>query len=148
MKRPFELFPLLLLHLLLSFNALAGGALLIWEPHGSLMGLTQERLANTPFTTYLVPGLLLFIFMGLLPLLTLFSLLLKPAWSWPNFVNMYRNKFWGWTFSLFSGIVLLIWITVQMLITPFIWLQLLMLILGLLIILFTLLPRVQKYYAL
>ncbi|MDO1446715.1 hypothetical protein Q0590_10660 [Rhodocytophaga aerolata] len=148
MKRPPELYFLFLLHLLLSLNALVGGGLLIAEPSGSLLGMSPDWLRHTPFTTYLLPGLILFVMVGLFPLLTLFGLLLRANWPWVQVANIYSDKHWAWAYSLFSGIILLTWITVQQLITQYFWLQPILLIMGLLILVFTLLPRVQQYYSL
>jgi len=147
MTRPAELYMLYFLLLMLSLNALVGGGALILEPQGSLMGLNPDWLQNTPFNSYLVPGLLLFTFIGVLPLFAFISLLLRPNWRWANALNIFADKYWGWTYSLFTGIILITWIIVQEMLTHYFWLQTVFMIMGILIILFTLLPRVQKYYS-
>ena len=147
MKRPPEVYVLFFLHLLLSLNALIGGTLLVVEPEGSLLGMHPEWLHRMPFADYTLPGILLFIFNGLLPSLTLIGLFMKHAWQWANLFNMYVDKYWAWTYSLYCGIILIIWITVQLSITQYFWLQPLFISMGLLIILFTMMPRVQKYYS-
>lgn len=148
MTRPAELYFLSFLHLVVSLNALVGGGALILDPSGSLMGLKPEWLQNTPFNSYLVPGLILFTLNGILPLFALTSLLLKPNWHWANRFNIYADKYWAWTYSLFVGLILITWIIVQVVLTHYFWLQPVFIVMGLLIIIFTLMPRVQKYFSL
>ncbi len=49
-------------------GALFGGAVLVAGPDGHLLGMPQSLLASSPFTDFLIPGLLLFVALGLLPL--------------------------------------------------------------------------------
>lgn len=88
MKRPLILYPLLALHTFLGIGAVAGGALLVIEPHGSLLGMDPAWLDGSPFRSYFIPGLVLFTLNGLLPLFTAVGLLLRPNWRWPNVLNM------------------------------------------------------------
>jgi hypothetical protein len=147
MIRPVEAYLLCLLEVLLSCNALAGGALLILEPRGSFLRMDQLWLIDTPFRNYLVPGIILLVFNGIFPLLALIGLLFKPKWKWANVFNIYKNRYWGWTYSLYSGLILITWITVELFVTQYFWLQPVLILLGLLIIVFTLLPRVIKFYS-
>jgi hypothetical protein len=57
------------LELFLSIGALFGGGALIFGPDGHLLGIPTSLLAGTPFASFLVPGLCLFIFVGIAPLL-------------------------------------------------------------------------------
>jgi len=75
MKRPFESYILYFLHFLLSISALYGGGSLIIAPDGSILGLQEEWIAETPFRNFLFPGILLLLFMGILPGITLAGLL-------------------------------------------------------------------------
>jgi hypothetical protein len=58
----------LVLEVLLSIGALGGGLVLMIAPRGEIMPLPLSALAGSPFDTYLVPGLILFGFLGLGPL--------------------------------------------------------------------------------
>src|SRR5688572_12113981 len=109
MKYPVELYFLFFLHLLLSLNALIGGGAMILQPDGSLLKMQPGWLEHTPFQTYLIPGMILFICNGLFPLLALAGLWVKPKWSWANVLNIYADKYWAWTYSLFTGIILITW---------------------------------------
>ena len=59
----------LVLELLLSIGALAGGLVLILAPRGEIMPLPLSALAGSPFDTYFGPGLILFTVLGLGPLI-------------------------------------------------------------------------------
>ncbi len=89
----------LLLLLLLSFGAIYGGITLIIDPSGGLLGLPIYLIDNTPFVNFLIPGVILLVMIGLLPLfiaaLTVFGV---------------RN--YGW-FTIFQGCLLAGWLTVE-----------------------------------
>src|ERR1700687_4815566 len=65
--RPATVWALILLQLLLGLGALFGGGSFILSPDRSLLGVPLELLANSPFTNFLVPGLLLFFCVGVFP---------------------------------------------------------------------------------
>ena len=144
MRRPFVLYPLVALHLLLGVGALYGGFSLMTDATG--FGVKPEWLAESPFKNYLLPGLILFIFNGLFPILIVLGLVLKPAWRWANILNIYRDRHWSWTYSLFSGIIVIFWIAVQITMVPYFWLQPTFLLVGLLILIFTLWPGMMQFY--
>jgi hypothetical protein len=56
------------LELILSAGAVAGGLILILAPRGEIIPLPLSALAGSPFDTYFVPGLILFVVLGLGPL--------------------------------------------------------------------------------
>jgi len=146
MNRPFLLYPLVFLLAFLGIGAIAGGGMLFIKPDGSLLGMDPEWLEHSPFNNYLIPGLILFTFSGFLPLLTLLGLLLKPNWRWTNAFNIYSDKHWAWAYSLYSGIIVITWITIQLIMTQYFWLQPVMIFTGLLIIVLSLTPSVMKYF--
>ena len=55
---------LLALHLLVGVGAIFGGLAAIIDPYSPL-GMPVEALAVSPFTTFLIPGIILFAFLGL-----------------------------------------------------------------------------------
>lgn len=55
---------LIALCLVAGLSALVGGAVLVARPDGSLLGLPLSLLDHSPFDTFLVPGLLLFLAVG------------------------------------------------------------------------------------
>jgi hypothetical protein len=58
----------LALEVLLSVGAVGGGLILMVAPRGEIMPLPLSALAGSPFDTYFVPGLILFVVLGLGPL--------------------------------------------------------------------------------
>jgi hypothetical protein len=146
MNRPFFLYLLFVLHLFLGIGAITGGGMLLIQPDGALLGMDENWLEYSPFRTYLIPGFLLFTVLGLFPLFTFIGLLLQPAWPWANTFNIYADRHWAWTYSLYSGIIVITWITVQQLMASYFWIQPIMISTGLLIIVLTLTPAVMKKF--
>ncbi len=144
MKTPFALYPLLLLHFLLGASALYGGWVLMTDP--GIFGADPAWLEGTPFGSYFIPGLFLFLLMGVFPLLVCWGLLRRPAGTRAGVFNIYPERHWAWTYSLFTGLIVIIWITVQLTMLPGSWLQPFYISIGLLILVLTLLPAVMKYY--
>ncbi len=90
--------------LLLLFNgagAIYGGGNLILHPDGSSIQLSLTWLEHTPFSNYLIPGIVLFVVNGLFSILALALLLTHQ-----------RDYEW-WVMG--QGIVLLAWLIIQML---------------------------------
>ena len=139
---------LCLLHLFLGINGLVGGTLLIIKTDGSLLGMQPDWLKNSPFTSYLIPGLLLAFFLGVLPLLTFIGIISKSVWRVTNVFNIYRNKHWSWAFSIYTGITAITWITIQLVLTQYFWIQPVIIFIGLFIIIISLLPVVMKHFEL
>jgi hypothetical protein len=148
MKKPLAVYILFALHLFLGISDAAGGAMLVIKTDGSLLGMEAGWLTGSPFTTYLIPGLALFFINGVFPLMVFTGLVTRLQWKWAGRINMYKNMHWAWTCSLYSGIIVISWIIIQMLLTRYFWLQPCIISLGLLIIVFSLLPPVIRYYQL
>ena len=53
------------LQLFIGLGAVGGGLVLILDPSGSNLGITLEELKRTPFSTFLVPGIVLLVVNGL-----------------------------------------------------------------------------------
>lgn len=146
MKRPFALYPLLLVHLFVGAGALYGGWMLMTAPIG--FGMNPEWLAASPFENYFLPGIFLFTCLGMFSLFVASGLLLQPVWPWANTLNVYRRRHWAWTYSLYLGIMLIAWIAVQITFVPNFWLQPVMLAAALLILILTLLPTMERHFSL
>lgn len=148
MKRPFELYILYLLYVILLGNAIAAGYAMMAEPDGAALGMTKEVLAHTPFNSFFLPGLILFLFNGIFPLFTLIGLIAKPHHKWLGFLNIYKDKHWAWAYSLYTGVIVITWILIQITMIQFSLLQPIIAGFGLLILTLTLLPRIMRYYTL
>ncbi len=147
--KPFPLYILLLLLLGLSAGGIFGGFMLTDDPTGNGLQMPLDALEGTPFRDYLIPGVILLFFNGLFPLLIAYGLILQPEWRWPEALNIYPDRHWAWTFSLYCGITLAIWINVQMLLLgpPYSPLQAVYSLWATAIIIFTMWPGVMRYYS-
>jgi hypothetical protein len=145
-KNPFELYILYFWMAFLSLNGLGGGLVFMIEPNGSLMGMTTEWLAKTPFQSFLIPGICLFLLNGVFPLVSLVGLISRKENRVFNALNVFKDKFWGWTFSVYSGIITISWIIIQQMIADFFVLQPIITAIGLINFVLALMPRIQKRY--
>jgi len=137
-----------LLHLFLGINGLIGGILLVIKTDGSLLGMQVDWLNRSPFNNYLIPGILLSLFLGVLPLITFLGLIKRRNWRFINLFNIYRDKNWAWSFSLYTGIIAISWITIQLILTQYFWIQPVIIFNGLFIIIVTMIPGVMKHFEL
>jgi hypothetical protein len=145
-KPPLIIMVLFDLLLLLGLGGIAGGAAFLLAPDGHIMGMPVEQLKNTPFSNYFIPGLLLFLFMGIYPFFTAYSLYRLPNWRFFESINPYKNMHWAWAACLLAGAAVSIWITVQVELLGFISpLQPIYFFYGLIIIIITLFPNVRRY---
>jgi hypothetical protein len=79
-KRPFYI--LIFLLAFLAFGALVGGGAMIISPSGELLRMPLSNLGNSPFRSFLIPGIILFMVLGLMPTIIIFALLKKPEKKW------------------------------------------------------------------
>lgn len=147
-KRPYSVKLLIFLHIFLGLGAIYGGFSLIISPEGNTLNLSISNLENSPFDSFFIPGILLFIVLGLFPLLVAWFLFENNKSRSGDLLNIFRDKHWSWGFSLYVGFALIIWITVQMYFLQVVGsIHLFYITLGLLILIITLWPTVQKYYS-
>jgi hypothetical protein len=89
--------------MLLLFNgigAIYGGWNLITHPDGSSIQLSLHWLESTPFTDYLIPGIVLFVANGLFSFFVVITLVLK--------IKRYER------FVVAQGAILISWLLIQM----------------------------------
>jgi hypothetical protein len=96
MKKVYSL--LFALHAFVGIGAVFGGLAAISNPEGPL-GIPLEVLKNSPFSNYLIPGIILFTIIGLG---NIFSALMF----------YFKSRFQGYISSVFSW-ALVIWIVIQ-----------------------------------
>jgi ABC-type antimicrobial peptide transport system permease subunit len=70
-----------LLMLLVSLGAIVGGFMLIVEPAGTPLKLSVDMLKETPFTDYLIPGIILMAVIGILGLLSAYIAFKKQGYA-------------------------------------------------------------------
>ncbi len=134
------------MHLFLSIGALIGGGAFILAPDGHLIQMPFSHLQKSPFSDFLIPGILLFSFLGVYPLLVAYSLWKTPDWHWPGIINPFRHMHWSWSGSLAAGVIVLIWITVEILWVPFGFVHIFFLAFGVILLGITLLPNIRGAY--
>lgn len=133
-SRPISVNILLVFMTFQSLSGLFGGVMLILDPSGNSLNLPLSLLNNSPFINYLIPGLILFFILGVIPFAVLNGLWKKKSWSWYG--------------SLFVSLALIIWIAVEVLMIGYQAeppLQLIYGLAGILILIFTLMSSVKNF---
>ncbi|OGO07973.1 MAG: hypothetical protein A2Y92_02335, partial [Chloroflexi bacterium RBG_13_57_8] len=144
--RPLFSWILIILNFVLATGAITSGPMLFLKPDGSLMKWTVDLLEGTPFPDFLIPGIILFVLLGIYPLIVGLGLV-KTTSKWLEVINPLKKYHWAWTGSLGVGIILLIWIITETSLLGYIsFLQPVMTVWGLLILVVALLPGVRRYY--
>jgi hypothetical protein len=142
-----EIYFLVFLVAMESVAALYGGISLITDPSGSSLQLELKYLQKSVFNNFMIPGLVLFLLLGLLPFMMIYPLLFKPKWPLMNIFNVYSGYYWAWTYTLYTAIMLIIWINIQFLTIGAVSdLQGYVGLFGVLILIVTLVPRVRRFY--
>ena len=98
MKNILRIFAIILL-IFLGVGGIYGGWILISDPSGQKFQWTVELLNGTPFNNFIIPGIVLFIVNGLLPLLITVLVIIKV-----------KNYSW---FIILQGCVLIGWLTAE-----------------------------------
>ncbi|WP_232436835.1 hypothetical protein [Paenibacillus senegalimassiliensis] len=146
-KMPFAIKLLVALQALLGVGAVFGGGALMVDPTGASIGMPSDIMKIPLFSSYFIPGMILLLVFGVVPLLVTSALIKKWEWSWGNKLNVFKELHWSWAFSLYIGFALIIWISVQIYIlsssSP---VHLLYTAWGLAIQVLTILPSVSRYY--
>lgn len=131
----------------LGLGAIGGGAVLIISPAGKLMGMPDSILEKSPFNSFLIPGIILFIVLGVAPCLSAFALLKKTPGKFAEKFNFFSDMHWAWTYSIYTAFALIIWIQLEMVFLNAIsWLHTFYMFYAILIIFTALLPKVRNLY--
>lgn len=99
MKKTLRIIVIILL-IFLALNAIGGGLFLIADPSGKAIQISIELLQGTPFTDYLIPGIILLFANGILSLATAI-LTIRKVKSYPWFIILQGCVLIGWlTFEI------------------------------------------------
>jgi hypothetical protein len=138
---------LMILLAFLGLGAIGGGGVLIISPSGELMGMPLSLLDRSPFTNFLVPGIILFGVLGLMPCLLIVALLKKPVSKVADQFNFFSDMHWSWAYCIYVAIALIIWIQIEMVVIYGIhWSQTFYMFLAITILFVALLPGVRNLY--
>ncbi len=132
----------------LAIGAIGGGAVLIISPTGELIGIPLSEFKNIPFNSYLIPGIILFSVLGLIPLLLIIALLKKPESKLAEQINVFKDMHWSWTYSIYIAFTLIGWVHIQLIFlqSSVHWLYTFYMFYAILIIIIALLPLVRNSY--
>jgi hypothetical protein len=131
-RRPAALWILLALLVIQGVGGFAGGLSLTLKPDGSIMQMPVSHLDGSPFSDYLIPGLILMLVLGVLPLAAA--------------AGLWTGRRWAWYAAVAVGAGLMIWILVEMTIIPYTWLQPAFGVVGVLIFAVALLKSVRRHF--
>jgi hypothetical protein len=148
--RPFAIMVLTALLAILAFLGFFSGAMFLLDPSGGTHGMSTSILESTPVDDFTLVGLFLVITYGILPVLTIVGLWTLSRWRWTDPINRWAVQNWAWSTAIAIGIILVIWIVVEIALigspTGFPrFLQVVMGLLGVVIIALAMLPSVRSY---
>jgi hypothetical protein len=129
----------------LGLGALGGGGALILSPSGKLIGgMPLAILHKTPFTDFFIPGVILFVVLGVALIIPVIK---KNESALCEKVNFFSDMHWAWSFSIYIAFALIIWIQTEMLMISSVhWAHALYTGWAVLIIFVALLPQVRILY--
>lgn len=140
-----------LLLILLSFlglGAIGGGGVFIISPNGKLIGMPLSVLGNSPFANFLIPGIILFFVLGLLPCLLVVALIKKPKSIFADRINLFSDMHWAWAYAIYVAFALIIWIQMEMVFLKAVhWLHTFYMFYAVTILCCALLPSVRSNYS-
>jgi len=98
-KNKFIIYTLGVLQIFIGITAILGGFSLVSDPSGTKMNVPLELLKNSPFTNYLIPGLVLLIVNGIGNVLA-------------GIVTFFRTRYTG-NLAIFFGVFLTLYIAIE-----------------------------------
>lgn len=133
---------------LLALGALGGGIVLIISPNGELIGLPLSEFKNLPFDSYLIPGIILFSVLGIIPSFLIIALLKRTESKLAEQTNIFKDMHWSWTYSIYIAFTLIGWIHIELIFLQGAvhWLQTFYMFYAILIIILALLPQMRYLY--
>ncbi len=111
--RPVAVVVLITLEAILAFLGLFSGGSFLYDPSGASHGMDTSILENTPVGDFTLVGLFFVTAYGILPILAIVGLWKLPRWHWTDAVNRWTGQNWGWTATAATGIILIVWIAVE-----------------------------------
>jgi hypothetical protein len=145
-KRPPWIIVIAVMHILLGIGGVPAGIGFIADPSGKNVGVPKSLLDHLPIHDFLIPGLVLLIILGLLPLITAAGLLKKEFLSFLQKLNILKAFGWAYTCSLFVGCFLIGWTSGELILWGINFLSVLYLGWGMITLVLCFIPGVRRYY--
>ena len=148
--KPIPVLVIIALEAILAVLGFASGINFLQDPSGKMHGMDTSILVTTPISDFTPVGLFFVTCYGILPLLAIYGLWKLPRWQWTDAFNKWTRENWAWTATVVIGIILIVWIVVEVALigSPNGFprcLQVAMASLGGILILLTMLPHVRTY---
>ena len=146
MKRPFMLWPLILVLVFLALGGFSGGIPMLADPANGGYLQFGEILQDLPVSNFILPGLFLLTVMGIFPLFLAYGLIVRPNWRWLDRLFQWSGHHWAWTGCLVLVGIIAIWLAYEGRLIGWFPITYITAILGLLIFLFTMAPSMRNFY--
>jgi hypothetical protein len=145
-KRHALIVVLAVLQFLLSTGGFYGGYMLLKDTTGKALALPEGLLDKLPISNYLIPALILLVFNGILPLVTVIGLLRKETLVVLNRLNFLPKYYWAYSWTIFNAVFLILWTVGELILWGVNFLSVLYLIWGIITLLLCLVPKANGYY--
>lgn len=133
----------------LSISAISGSVGLVGSPTGAWVNIPLSVLQYSPFSDFLIPGLILGIVFGVGSFATVLALWWRPAWPPAGALTRLTGEHWAWSAALALGAGQVIWIVTEtVMLRGATWLGFVYGSLGVLIVVLVFQPGVRRYFAL
>jgi hypothetical protein len=146
MRKPFMLWVLILVLILLSLGGFSGGIPMLADPDSGGYLQFGELLPLLPVSNFILPGLFLLGFMGLFPLLLVYGLIARPTWPWVDKLFSWSGHYWAWTAIIFLVAGIAIWLGYEGWLVGWWPITKITAAQGGLILLIALIPNVRMFY--
>jgi hypothetical protein len=144
MKRPFTLWILVIVLISLSLGGFSGGIPMLLDPVSGGYLDFEELLPLLPVSNFILPGLFLIVYMGLIPLLLSYGLIARPGWF--DFLFKWSGHHWSWTGTVIFSIGVGLWLAFEGLLVGWWPITTITAVQGGLILLVTFIPPLRKFY--
>jgi len=114
MRRPPAIVVMIALLAILAFLGFFSGFSFITDPSGGSHGMDTSILeGNTPIEDFMPVGVFFVLAYGFLPVAAIVGLWKQPRARWTDAFNKWTGQNWAWSATLATGVLLIIWIAVE-----------------------------------